>query len=95
MVAAESLSSAMSRFDPTILVLDVEGAEADLLCSITEWGRIRAIHLEIHDYLLTTERLEEMHAHLRKHRFQEAPIPIEPVEAHVALFLRQHAAGQS
>jgi hypothetical protein len=33
------------QFDPTVLVMDVEGAEHDLLASVRDWRRLRSIHM--------------------------------------------------
>lgn len=75
MVRAEPLVHAISRLDPTVLVMDVEGGEYDLLNSIKNWRRIRAIHLELHPEALTPQQIETMFAHLRKAGFQHQPTP--------------------
>jgi len=83
-VPAESISSVIKRLDPTILVLDVEGAEADLLCSLNDFGRVRAIHLEVHSKLLSPERQGAMLDNLNKHGFRRQ-FTGSPIELFVRL----------
>jgi FkbM family methyltransferase len=59
-VRAETLADAIARIDPTVLVLDVEGAEYDLLMSVTAWARVHSIHLEIHPNALSPNQIAEM-----------------------------------
>jgi FkbM family methyltransferase len=86
-VRAEQLSALFRRLEPTVLVLDVEGAEYDLLRSVEDWGRIRAIHLEYHPDVLSPAQLSEMFAHLEARGF--ARQPVADIGSHLALFVRQ------
>lgn len=88
-VRAEPLARAMQRLDPTVLVLDVEGAEHDLIRSIADWGRVRAIHLEYHPYALSGAELDAMFAHLERSGFRPEPIP--DFGSHLALLVRPTA----
>jgi FkbM family methyltransferase len=86
-VRAEPLARLMARLDPTVLVLDVEGAECELIGSVDEWGRIRAIHLEYHPEVLEPGQLDAMFAHLRRSGFASQSIP--DFGSHLALLVRQ------
>ena len=68
-VPAESISHAIARLDPTILVLDVEGAEADLVCSVDNFRNVHGIHIEVHSKMLR-ERMADMFEHLSRHGFR-------------------------
>jgi FkbM family methyltransferase len=59
-VRGESLSHAIARIDPTVLVLDVEGAEYDLLMSIEDWAHVHSVHLEIHPGQLSQAQIRTM-----------------------------------
>jgi FkbM family methyltransferase len=85
-VRAEPLTRAISRLDPTVLVLDVEGAEADILCSVGNWGRLRAIHIEIHPAVLPQARLDAMFEHLQQAGFRREVTP--EVGPNLALLVR-------
>jgi FkbM family methyltransferase len=86
-VRAEQLSALLRRLEPTVLVLDVEGAEYDLLRSVDDWARIRAIHLEYHPDILSPGQIGEMFAHLEARGF--ARQPVADLGSHLALFVRQ------
>ncbi len=88
MVRAEPLARVIARLDPTVLVLDVEGAEFELLHSVGDWGRIRAIHLEFHPDMLESHQIDAMFAHLQSMGFVSQPIP--DFGSHVALLIKRH-----
>lgn len=74
-VRAEPLARAIARLDPTVLVLDVEGAEADILCAVRDFGRLRAVHIEIHPAVLPQERLDAMFEHMQRAGFRREITP--------------------
>jgi FkbM family methyltransferase len=75
-VPAETLAAAIRRIDPTVLVIDVEGAEHDLLASVSDWGRLRSIHMEMHPDVLPAAKIDAMLRRLDGQGFRlvEAPI---------------------
>lgn len=89
-VPAEPLSRAIARIDPTVLVLDVEGAEFELLRAVDDWRRVRAIHLEVHPDVLSPGQIDAMLAHMQKAGFSRAPIP--DLGSHMVLLVRKLSA---
>lgn len=90
-VPALSLQAAIAQFDPSVLVLDVEGAEVYLIPAVTDWGRVRAIHLELHPGLVGPERIEAMFAAAEAAGFRRQPIP--DLGSHLGLLIRPDAAA--
>ena len=86
-VPAEPISRVIAPFDPTVLVLDVEGAELGLLSSVDDWRRVRAVHLEVHPDVLSPSQIDAMFAHMQKAGFSRAPIP--DFGANVTLLVRE------
>ena len=74
-VRAETLADAIARIDPTVLVLDVEGAEYDLLMSVTAWARVHSIHLEIHPNALSPDQIDEMFECVGEYGFHRLDTP--------------------
>ena len=85
-VPAISIAAAIDQFDPTVLVLDVEGAEYELLTCVGDWKRVRSIHLEIHPSLLSDKLIHEIYSALERHRFQRIPLPT--FDSNLALLVR-------
>ncbi|EJW12773.1 Methyltransferase FkbM [Rhodovulum sp. PH10] len=85
-VPARALSAIVATLDPTVLVLDVEGAEVDLLPSVADWRRVRAIHLELHPHAVAQGALDAMFAAMAKAGFVRAKIP--DFGSHLALLVR-------
>ncbi len=85
-VPAISIADAIVQFDPTVLVLDVEGAEFELLTCVSDWMRVRSIHLEIHPSSLSDNQVHAISSTLEQHRFQRMPIPT--FDSYLALFVR-------
>ena len=75
-VPAETLADALRRIDPTVLVIDVEGAEYDLLTSVGDWGRLRSIHMEVHPDLLPATKIAAMLRGLAEDGFRVVESPI-------------------
>ena len=74
-VRAQSLSDAINRFDASILVLDVEGAEHDILVSVDDWKNVRSIHLEIHPRILSPDKVKAMLERLGEFGFGIDSVP--------------------
>jgi FkbM family methyltransferase len=89
-VAAEPLAEAIAAIDATVLVLDVEGAEADLIASIEKWGRVHAIAMELHPRLLSEAKIAGIGEKLRAAGFLEVATP-EYARKMFALFCRARA----
>jgi FkbM family methyltransferase len=85
-VPAEALAEALRRVDPTVLVIDVEGAEHDLLASVRDWGRLRSIHMEIHPDVLPAPKIAAMLRRLAQDGFRVVELPVSDIN--VMLFSR-------
>ena len=78
-VPSETLADALRRIDPTVLVIDVEGAEHDLLMSVRDWRRLRSIHMEIHPDVLPAAKIDAMLRRLAEDGFRVVESPISDV----------------
>jgi FkbM family methyltransferase len=78
-VPAETLADALRRIDPTVLVIDVEGAEYDLLTSVRNWRRLRSIHMEIHPDVLPTPKIDAMLRRLAEDGFRIVESPVSDI----------------
>ena len=63
---ADSFSAVLAEVQPTFLVMDVEGAETDILTSVDDFGSVRAICLEIHPHVSGQDKVDDMMAHLAR-----------------------------
>jgi len=91
-VPAEPISGVIARLDPTVLVLDVEGAEFELLRSVEDWGRVRAIHLELHPEAFAAGQLDALFAHMQRVGFRRERIP--DFGPHIALLVKGNPESQ-
>ena len=78
-VPAETLTGALCSLDPTVLVIDVEGAEYDLLTSVRDWRRLRSIHMEVHPDVLSPTKIAAMLRGLAQDGFHVVESPISDV----------------
>jgi FkbM family methyltransferase len=58
-VSADAISDVIDSYDPSALVMDVEGAEIDLLRSC-ELGRINKIIIEMHPHVVGADKIEDL-----------------------------------
>lgn len=70
-IPSDAIDVVISEWRPSVLVMDVEGAEVDILPASTLAG-IRAIVLELHPHVVSAEALGRMRAHLASLGFREA-----------------------
>jgi FkbM family methyltransferase len=91
-VPAETLSDVLRRVDPTVLVIDVEGAEHDLLASVRDWRRLRSIHMEVHPEVLSAAKIAAMLGRLAKDGFRVVESPVSDLNV-VLLSRSADAAG--
>lgn len=82
---AITLDSLLSSFQPTVLVIDVEGAECDLLSQSNLPG-VRAIAVELHARITGRARQSKMIAHLLSEGFD---IDFASSKNETALLLRE------
>ena len=59
-VPVQDLNAVISRFSPSVLVCDIEGAEADIF-SGADLNGIRAIILEIHPHLISRQAVKQIY----------------------------------
>lgn len=90
-VLTETMTAALSRIDPTVLVIDVEGAEHDLLASVDDWGRLRSIHMEVHPDVLPANKIAAMLDRLDAQGFRRVDAP--PAHGNVMLLSRSPCAA--
>ncbi|KPQ15239.1 MAG: methyltransferase, FkbM family [Rhodobacteraceae bacterium HLUCCO18] len=69
-VESDSLAAVLEEFSPDVLVMDVEGAETQLLSSAPLDG-IRAIVLELHPHIVGEEAIARLEAHLEASAFKK------------------------
>ena len=70
-VPSDALDAVLAEWRPTVLVMDVEGAEVDIL-SASALAGLRALILELHPHIVGNEALVSMRGHLAKHGFRES-----------------------
>lgn len=68
-VAGIAIADVLSTYDPTVLVLDVEGAEADLLPD-ADLSRVRALLIELHPNVVGEPAIAALEAALLGKGFQ-------------------------
>jgi len=68
MVPADAISDVIESFAPTVLVIDVEGAEIDLLrgCDLSGVGKII---IEMHPHVVGADKIEDLCAYLAENGF--------------------------
>lgn len=81
-VPSDALDAVLAEWKPTVLVMDVEGAEVDILPASTLQG-VRALVLELHPHIVEGAALARLRAHLATLGFREAR-----AEKKSSLFLR-------
>jgi hypothetical protein len=57
-------------------VIDVEGAEYDLLTSVDDWGDLRSIHMEVHPDVIPATKITAMLDRLGAQGFHRVDAPI-------------------
>lgn len=70
-VPSDALDAVIAEWRPTVLVMDVEGAEVDILPASRLDG-LRALILELHPHVVSEAALGRMRAHLAALGFREA-----------------------
>lgn len=70
-VESDSLESVLAEWKPSVLVMDIEGAEVNLLCS-SHLSGIRAVMLETHPHITGEAAVAGLRAHLVSLGFREA-----------------------
>ena len=81
----ETLEYLINRHNPTILQMDIEGLEYEVLCGTKEFGKIRYIILEIHDIVQFRDRKNQLINHLYNHGYD---INFKFSRANVLLFTK-------
>lgn len=85
MVPSDPLTDVVAELRPKIIVMDVEGAEVDLLADIALEG-VEALVVELHPHVVGAARIEEMLSGLADRGFVIAE------RAHKNVLLRRAAA---
>ena len=67
-VPSVAFSDIVEKFDPEVLLMDVEGAEVDLL--VESLGNIQHIIVELHPHVVGVEKIEGLKNNLRRRGFQ-------------------------
>lgn len=70
-IPSDAIDAVLAEWRPTVLVMDVEGAEVDILPASGLAG-IRALILELHPHVVGEEALARMRAHLAGLGFRES-----------------------
>ena len=68
---SDALDAVIAEWRPAVLVMDVEGAEVDILPASRLDG-LRALILELHPHVVSEAALGRMRAHLAALGFREA-----------------------
>jgi FkbM family methyltransferase len=63
-----SFDAELQEFDPTFVVMDIEGGEYDLLTRV-DWRNVRKLVVEHHPQVLGEEKVEEVRERLREFGF--------------------------
>jgi FkbM family methyltransferase len=69
-VPSDAIDAALAEWKPTVLVMDVEGAEVDILTASTLPG-LRRIVLELHPHVVGADAIARLRAHLSGLGFHE------------------------
>lgn len=72
-VPAVNFARELDRNAPQVIMMDVEGAEVDLLTSVTDFGPLHTICVELHPRIVGAERIAQMLEHLESHGFERQP----------------------
>lgn len=78
-VPAVNFARELARIQPQVIMMDVEGAEVDLLTSVTDFGPLHTICVELHPRIVGPERIEVMLRHLTALGFERQPEPYDAV----------------
>jgi hypothetical protein len=65
-----AVNALLARVEPTCLVIDIEGGEAELLPAI-EWRGVRKLVLELHPHVIGEAKVRELTALIAAHGFRE------------------------
>jgi FkbM family methyltransferase len=87
-VPCDAISDVVREFRPNCLVMDVEGAEIDLLPA-APLDQIAKIILEIHPHIVGVEAVQRLESHLKAAGFARFGAP---AESKVCLYVRRAAA---
>jgi len=71
-VETDAFEDVLKRFDPTFLVMDIEGGEKEFFAGVGDFGNIRLIMLENHFFDAQRPVFEAIVAKLADHGFREA-----------------------
>lgn len=82
-VEAEAWADVMAEFDPTFLLMDIEGGEKELIEGIEYFGRIHTIVMENHYFGLDAPVYDAMIAKLASAGFVEDKAIIQSTSVHV------------
>lgn len=69
-IPVESLNDEIHRIQPTVLIMDVQGSEGELL-SFADLSTVRKLLVEVHSNILGISRVNELRRNLRKQGFVE------------------------
>lgn len=69
-IPVESLNDEIRRIQPTVLIMDVQGSEGELL-SFADLSTVRKLLVEVHSNILGISRVNELRRQLRKQGFVE------------------------
>ena len=72
-VKAGSLERLLEDWKPTVLSLDIEGFEIELLGRLQGYGGVRAIVMELHDHVVGKTKADALLDQLGQHGFQQNP----------------------
>lgn len=67
-VESEAIGAVLERVDPDVIIIDVEGAEVDLL-ALDDFRRVHAIVAELHPHIVGEEAIRRLVAHLAARGF--------------------------
>lgn len=82
-VEAELWADVLAELDPTVLLMDIEGGEKELILGIESFGRIHTIILENHYYGEEIEVFDAMVARLAQAGFAEDKAILQSASVHV------------
>lgn len=74
-VPAEAVNEVMAKFQPDVLICDIEGGEAELIPALDCTG-LRAVVIEMHPKRIAADRLAAVRAALEEQGLMQDPTPL-------------------
>lgn len=72
-IPAAPLETLIAEWRPTVLSLDIEGFETELLGKLEDFGPVRSIVMELHDHVVGQAAADALLAHLAAKGFEPVP----------------------